>query len=64
AEHLHPHMTIAEFCRSQFADVWKSVQPRERRFAAQFDNITILRQVGEEDGIDLWAIHRSLNLRS
>lgn len=64
AEHLHPHMTVAEFCRPQFAEVWEFVKTRERRFAAQLDNITILRQVGEQDGIDLWAIHRSLNLRS
>ena len=64
AEHLRPHMTVAEFCRPQFAEVWKFVQSRGRRFATQFDNITILRQVGEEDGMALWTIHRSFNLRT
>ena len=64
AEHLHPHMTITEFCRPKFPEVWEFVQSRERRFATQFDNITILKQVGQEDGIDLWTIHRSFELRT
>jgi len=62
AEHLHPHMTVAELCRPRFAEVWEFVKTRERRFAAQLDNVTILRQVGEEEGIDRWAIHRSFTL--
>jgi len=59
AENLHPHMTIAERCRARFMDVWEDLKPRERRFDAWFDNITILRKVGERDGMDLWAEHRS-----
>jgi hypothetical protein len=31
-------------------------------FSAWFDNITILRKVGERDSMDLWAVHRSLEL--
>ena len=62
AEHLHPHMTIAERCRPRFAQVWEFVRTRERRFTTKFDNITILRKVGEEDGIDRWAVHRSFTL--
>ena len=62
AEHLHPHMTVAEFCRPRFAEVWDFVKTRKRRFAAQLDNVTILRQVGEQDDIDLWAVHRSFTL--
>ena len=62
AEHLHPHMTVAEFCGPKFSEVWKFVQPREHHFAAQIDNVTILKRIGEEDGIDLWTIHRSFTL--
>jgi 2'-5' RNA ligase len=62
AENLHPHMTIAERCRPRFTDVWGFLQPRERRFTAYFDNITILKTVGEADGVDLWAVHRRFDL--
>lgn len=62
AEHLHPHMTIAELCRPRFAQVWEFLRTRERRFTTKFDNVTILRQVGEEGGIERWAVHRSFTL--
>jgi 2'-5' RNA ligase len=62
AESLHPHMTIAERCRPSFPEVWDFLKPRERRFTAWFDNITILRKVGERNGMDLWAVHRSFSL--
>ena len=62
AENLHPHMTVAERCRARFTEVWEFVKPRERRFTAWFDNVTILKSVGERDGLDLWAIHRSFEL--
>ncbi len=62
AEQLHPHMTIAELCRSRFAHVWEFVRTCERRFTTKFDNVTILRKVGEEDGIERWAVHRSFTL--
>ena len=62
AENLHPHMTIAERCRDRFADVWEFLKPRERSFSAWFDNITILKKVGEQDGIDRGAVHRSFEL--
>jgi 2'-5' RNA ligase len=61
-ESLHPHLTIAERCRPRFHEVWEFVKTRERRFTAEFDNITILRRIGERDGIDLWAVHRSFTL--
>lgn len=53
AEHLHPHLTIVELCRPRFAQVWEFVRTRERRFTTKFDNVTVLRKVGEEDSIDL-----------
>ncbi len=63
AESLHPHMTVAEQCRPRFAEVWAHLATRERHFTAAFDNVTILKKVGEDDGMDLWAIHRSFDLR-
>ncbi len=62
AENLHPHMTVVEFCRSRFTEVWEWVKTRERHFSAALDNVTILRKAGEEDGIDLWTVHRSFTL--
>jgi hypothetical protein len=59
---LHPHMTIAERCRPRFAEVWEFLKPRERRFTAWFDNITILRKVGETDDMDLWVVHKRFDL--
>lgn len=58
-EHLRPHMTVAEYCRPRFADLWAYLPVRERHFDAAFDNVTLLRQVGEEDGIARWAVHRT-----
>jgi 2'-5' RNA ligase len=62
AENLHPHMTVVEFCRPRFTEVWEWVKTRERHFPAELDNVTILRKAGEEDGIDRWAVHRSFTL--
>jgi len=64
AENLHPHMTIVERCRPRFAEVWEFLKTRERRFTAWFDNITLLKKVGERDGMDLWTIHRAFNLEA
>jgi 2'-5' RNA ligase len=64
AEHLHPHMTVAEFCRPKFPEVWEFVKVHERRFTTALDNATIRRQVGEADGVDLWTIHKSFPLRA
>ena len=58
-ERLRPHMTVAEYCRPRFADLWAFLPARERHFGAAFDNVTLLRQVGEEDGITRWAVHRT-----
>lgn len=58
-EHLRPHMTVAERCRPRFVEVWASLPARERHFDAVFDNVTLLRQVGEEDGITRWAVHQT-----
>ena len=55
-------MTIAERCRSRFTEGWEFLGPRERRFNAWLDNVTISRKVGERDGMDLWALHRSFEL--
>jgi 2'-5' RNA ligase len=63
-EHLRPHMTVVEYCRPRFAEVWAYLPPRARRFEAAFDNVTVLRQVGEEDGITRWAVHRIFGLGS
>jgi 2'-5' RNA ligase len=52
AEQLHPHMTVVEFCRPRFSEVWEFVKTRERHFPAELDNVTILRQVGESEGVD------------
>ena len=62
AEHLYPHMTIAERCRPRFAQVWEFVRTRERHFPTTFDNVTILRKAGESDGVEQWAVHRSFGL--
>ena len=62
AERLHPHMTIVERCRPRFAEICEFVETRERRFTAWLDNVTILKKMGETDGMDLWAVHRSFNL--
>ena len=58
-EHLRPHMTVAEYCRPRFADLWAYLPARERHFDAVFDNVTLLRQVGEEDGITRWGVYRA-----
>lgn len=47
-------------CR--FPEVWEFLKPRERHFTAWFDNITILKKVGEADDMDCWAIHRRFDL--
>jgi 2'-5' RNA ligase len=62
AEALRPHMTIAEGCRPRFAEVWRHLLARGRQFDAALDNLTVLRQVGEEDGITRWAVHRAFRL--
>jgi 2'-5' RNA ligase len=64
AERLHPHMTIAEHCRPRFAELWDYLKPFEHRITAWLDNVTILRKTGERDGMDLWAVHRSFDLRA
>lgn len=61
-DNLRPHMTVAEYCRPRFEEVWRHVEGRERRFGAALDNLTLLRQVGEEDGITRWAVHRAFPL--
>jgi 2'-5' RNA ligase len=58
-EHLRPHMTVAEYCRHRFADLWAYLPSRERHFDVAFDNVTLLRQVGEENGITRWTVHRT-----
>ena len=40
------------------------VETRARRFTAWLDNVTILKKMGETDGMDLWAVHRSFNLEA
>lgn len=62
AEHLHPHMTIAEHCRARFGEVWELLRSHERQLGGSFDNVTILRKVGERDGMDRWAVHRTFAL--
>ena len=64
AERLHPHMTIAERCRPRFAELWGYLKPFERRFTAWLDNVTILRKTDERDGMDVWTVHRSFELRA
>jgi hypothetical protein len=61
-EALRPHMTIAEGCRPRFTEVWRHVLARGRQFDAALDNLTVLRQVGKEDGITRWAVHRAFRL--
>jgi 2'-5' RNA ligase len=61
-ENLRPHMTVAEYCRPRFAEVWRYLEGRAGRFEAALDNLTLLRQVGEEDGITRWAVHRTFGL--
>ncbi len=60
AENLHFHMTIAENCGPKFGPVWSLLKLRERSFDAMFDNITILREAGVRDGVDLWTVHRTM----
>lgn len=62
AVNLRPHMTVAEQCRPRFPEVWEFLKPRERRFTAWFDNITILKKVGDTDDMDLWVVHRRFDL--
>jgi 2'-5' RNA ligase len=59
---LRPHMTVAELCRPRFAEIWRHLDGRARHFDALLDNLTLLRQVGEEDGITRWAVHRRFAL--
>ncbi len=61
-ENLRPHMTVAEYCRPRFEEVWRFVQPAAQRFDGALDNLTLLRQVGEEDGITRWTVHRAFPL--
>ncbi len=61
-DNLRPHMTVAEFCRPRFAEVWRFVQSATPRFDGALDNLTLLRQVGEEDGVARWAVHRAFPL--
>jgi 2'-5' RNA ligase len=62
AEGLRPHMTIAEQCRPRFRELWDFLPSYERRFTGAFDNITILRKVGETDGMGRWAVHQRFEL--
>jgi 2'-5' RNA ligase len=62
AGNLHPHMTIVEQCRPRFRELWALLPSHERRFTGSLDNIMILRKVGETDGTDHWAVHRSFEL--
>lgn len=59
---LRPHMTIAEYCRPRFAEVWRHLEGRARRFDAALDNLTLLRQTGETDGVTFWTVHRRFDL--
>jgi 2'-5' RNA ligase len=61
-ESLRPHMTVAEYCRPRFAEVWRYLEGRAGRFEAALDNLTLLREVGEEDGITRWTVHRIFRL--
>ena len=61
-ENLRPHMTVAEQCRPRFAEVWRYLEGRARHFDTMLDNVTLLRQVGEEDGLTQWAVHRVFTL--
>jgi hypothetical protein len=55
-------MTIAEQCRPRFRELWDFLPSYERRFTGAFDNITILRKVGETDGMGRWAVHQRFEL--
>jgi len=62
-ERLHFHATIAEKCDSQYATVMEFLRDETRYFQCAFDNITVLQQTGEQDGISSkWSIHRTYQL--
>jgi hypothetical protein len=56
------HRELVDLVAERF--VWEFLKTRERRFTAWFDNITLLKKVGERDGMNLWTIHRAFNLEA
>jgi len=60
--YLRPHMTVVEYCRPRFPEIWRHLEGRASRFDAMLDNLALLRQVGEADGITRWAVHRAFTL--
>jgi 2'-5' RNA ligase len=62
-ENLHPHVTVAENCKEVFDELWTFVKQNEQSFNCYFDNITILKMVGIEDGIDKWQVYKSFFMK-
>jgi 2'-5' RNA ligase len=61
-ERLHFHATIAERCGSQYGSIIEFLRDETQYFLCAFDNITVLQQIGVQDGIDKWSIHRTYQL--
>jgi 2'-5' RNA ligase len=62
AENLHFHMTVAESCGDRFEQAWTIAKARETIVDAKFDNVTLLQESGERDGVDLWTVRRKFEL--
>jgi hypothetical protein len=62
AENLHFHMTVAENCGERFSEAFRIAIERVQRIETSFSNITLLREIGSSDGIDLWESVQSFEL--
>jgi len=62
ADNLHFHSTIAEQCGDQYEPVLDFLLGKEKYFESYFDNITIIRKTGEENGISFWETYKQFFL--
>jgi 2'-5' RNA ligase len=63
-ENLHFHMTVAENCGSNFEKAWKLAETKAQQFETFFDNVTLLKETGVNDGIDLWSVYRTFKFNN
>jgi 2'-5' RNA ligase len=62
-EGLHIHSTIAEECDHKFYSVLRFINNKEKHFDCWFDNITILKKIGNKGKLDMWEVYKSFYMR-
>jgi len=58
AENMHFHATVADECGEKFEEVLHYLQGKEKHFDTWFDNISIIKKIGEKDNVESWKVYR------